>query len=117
MRSIFVIFASLFLSGCSQTFIASAPVVPTAIEWKALLKNIYSTFPNLKMPGSPEISPLHENVALGLPADMAICLRNSGGGDTKYVVFLIKQNKIVDYRFAVILDRCEEQSYSPLLKP
>jgi hypothetical protein len=117
MRSIFTVFVSLFLSGCGTTLVASSPVVPNAIEWKELHQNIYSTFINLKMSGSPEISPLHKNDALGTPADSAICLRNSGGNNTKYVVFLISQDKIVDSRLAILLDRCNEQSYAPLLKP
>ena len=117
MRSIFVGFAGLFLSGCGTTLVASAPVVPDAIEWKAIQQNIYSAFISLKLSGSPEISPLHKNEALGTPAESAICLRNSGGGDTKYVVFLMSQNKIVDTRLAIELDRCNEQSYAPLAKP
>ena len=117
MRSIFVVFADLFLSGCGTTLIVSAPVVPNAIEWKAIQQTIHSTFTSLKLSGSPEISSLHKNEALGTPAESAICLRNSGGGDTKYFVFLMSENKIVDSRWAVQMDRCNEQAYSPLPKP
>jgi hypothetical protein len=117
MLSTLVVFAGLFLSGCATAVVTSAPVVPNVIEWKAIHQNIYSTFTSMKMSGSPEISPLHKNDALGTPAASAICLRNSGGGDTKYVVFLMSENKIVDSRSAIQLDRCNEQSYSPLPKP
>ena len=117
MRSIFVVFAGLFLSGCGTALVVSAPVVPNAIEWEAIQQTISSTFSSLKLSGSPEISPLHKNEALGAPAESAICLRNLAGGDTKYFVFLMSENKIVDSRWAVQLDRCSEQSYSPLPKP
>jgi hypothetical protein len=116
MRFIATTFAILLLSGCGTPFVASVPTVPNAIEWKALHQNIYSTFISLKLGGSPEISPLHKNDALGTPAESAICLRNSGG-NTEYFVFLIRQNKIIDTRLAIQLDRCNEQSYSPLPKP
>jgi len=117
MRSIVIIVASLFLFGCGTTQFAEVPTVPNATEWKSIRATIYSTFTNLKLDGSPEISPLHKNDALGTPADFAICLRNSGGKTAKYVVFLINQSKIVDYRFAVGLDRCGRQTYTPLPKP
>jgi len=117
MRSILLVFVSLLLSGCGTALVASGPVVPNATEWKALQQNIYSTFTGMKLGGSPEISPLHKNDALGTPADLAICLRNSGGGNTKYIVFLISQSKIVDTRLAIELDRCSAQTYSPLAKP
>jgi hypothetical protein len=117
MRSIVAVFVSLFMAACGTTEFASAPVVPNAVEWTALQKDIYTTFTNLKLGGTPEISPLHANDALGTPANSAICLRNSGGGDTKYVVFLISRNKVADYRFALELDRCAAQTYSPLPKP
>ena len=117
MRSIATIFAMLSLFGCGTAFVASSPTVPNATEWKTILQNIYSNFTNLKMKGFPEISSLHKNDALGTPADSAICLRNSGTDPTKYIVFLIRQNKIVDFRLALELDRCNEQSYTPLVKP
>jgi len=90
--------------------------MPNDTESKAIRSSIYTTFASLKLPGSPEISPLHENKALGTPADFAICLRSTGGNG-KYVVFLISQGKVVDYRSAVGLDRCNEQTYAPLRKP
>jgi hypothetical protein len=116
MRFVATIFAILLLSGCGTPFVVSVPTVPNATEWKALHQNIFSTFISLKLDGSPEISPLHKNDSLGTPAESAICLRNSGG-NIKYFVFLISQNKIVDTRLAIQLDRCNEQSYSPLPKP
>ena len=116
MRFIATIFTMLLLSGCGTPFVASVPTVPNATEWTALRQNIYSTFVSLKLDGSPEISPLHKNDALGTPAELAICIRNSGG-NTKHFVFLIRQNKIVDTRLAIQLDRCNGQSYSPLPKP
>jgi hypothetical protein len=116
MRFTATIFTILLLSGCGTPFVASVPTTPNATEWKALHQNIYSTFISLKLGGSPEISPLHRNDALGTPAESAICLRNSDG-NIKYLVFLIRENKIVDSRVAIQLDRCNEQSYSPLPKP
>jgi hypothetical protein len=117
MRSISTVLASLFLSGCGTSPIAPLPDVPNAIAWKEINQNIYSTFNSLKISGAPEISPLHRNDALGPLAEWAICLRNHGGNNVKYVVFLISQNKIVDFRLAIDLDRCEEQDYMPLPQP
>jgi hypothetical protein len=116
MRFIAAIFTTLLLSGCGASFVASVPILPNAAEWRALHQTIYSTFISLKLGGSPEISPLHKNDALGTPAESAICLRNSDG-NTKYFAFLIRENKVVDNRLAIQLDRCNEQSYSPLPKP
>jgi hypothetical protein len=117
MRSFYFVLASLFLSGCGTAVVATAPTIPTATEWKALHQNIYSTFTSLKIPGAPEISPLHTNDALGTPADSAVCLRASDGGKSEYLVFLIRQNKVVDFRSAVKLDRCDEQRYALLGRP
>ena len=93
------------------------PAAPNAKEWKEIHQNIQSTFASRKMSGIPEISPLHKNDTLGTPADSAICLRNSAGSGTQYVTFLIFNKKVVDSRLSVQLDRCEEQSYTPLAKP
>jgi len=117
MRSIWTALVIFFLSGCAPTPGLLPPDIPNAVDWKELNQNIYSTFNSLKMSGTPEISPLHRNDALGTLADWTICLRNSGGNDTKYIAFLISQNKIVDFRSAIALDRCDEQDYMPLSKP
>lgn len=117
MRRFCPILAGLFLSGCGTTFVAPLSDAPNEADLKALNTQIYSNFLSLKMSGTPEVSSLHKNDALGTPAEQAICLRNAGGDNVKYVVFLISQNKIVDFRAAVAMDRCEKQDYRPLPKP
>jgi hypothetical protein len=117
MRSLFFAFIGVLLCGCGSAVITAASLEPDEKEWKALQQVIYVTATNLKIGSTLEISPLHNNDALGTPADSAICVRGSDDGKSKYVVFLINENKVSDFRLAVKLDRCEEQSYLPFKKP
>jgi hypothetical protein len=116
MRSILAIIAGLAVSSCGTTPVAPEQLAPNIYVFKSINGKIYSKFIEMKMPGTVEISSVHNNEALGTPAQWAICLRNDAGKGINYFVFLIDQNEIVDYRGAIQLDRCSEQSYAPLLR-
>jgi len=117
MRSIWAALAIFILIECAPTAVASQPYGPNMNEWEEILRYINSNLDSLKMNGAPEISSLHRNEALGTPADSAICLRNSADKNTNYFVFLISENKVVDFRSAIVFDHCEAQRYMPLPKP
>ncbi len=117
MRSIWAVIVGLAVSSCGSTPGALPVLVPSANALKAIDINIYATLPKLKISGTTEISPVHKNEALGTIADWAICLRNDTGNGINYFVFLIDLDAIVDYRRAIVLDRCNVQSYVPLPKP
>jgi hypothetical protein len=117
MRSVLAVIVGLALSGCGTTSIAPPLLVPNTYALKKVNEKIYSTFIEWKIPGTVEISSVHKNEALGTPAQWAICLRNDSWKGINYFVFLIDQSDIVDFRRAIQLDRCSDQSYVPLLKP
>jgi hypothetical protein len=117
MRTIFAVIVGLAVSSCGSIPAATPPTVPNEHAMKTIIDKINASLPGLKISGVSEISPLHRNDALGAIADWAICLRNDTGKGTNYFVFLIDQNEIVDSRRAIMLDRCNEQTYAPLPKP
>jgi hypothetical protein len=117
MRLILAVIIGLTLSNCGSTPTALQSVEPSAWDLKIINQKIYSSLPQFKISGAAEISPVHRNEALGMPADWAICLRGDTGHGINYFVFLIDHSEIVDSRMEVGLDHCSKQSYAPLPKP
>jgi hypothetical protein len=89
---------------------------PTAQDLKILQGKIRDTFPQLKLAGSPEISPVQLNKANGVLANWTICLRNDAPDGMRYYAFYVQGSEVKEYRLAVMMDGCERQTFAPIPK-
>ena len=124
MRLIHFFAISALLSGCSILLDAELPTLPDpepdSTDLNVIFEKIAGIYPGLKLTGAPLISRVRKSESVSI-ANWVICLRNDAPADTatdaRYYAVFIKKNEIVDYRLAVVLDRCEMQSFEPLPKP
>lgn len=104
------------LGGCSSILDwlpAEPDPEPTASEMAVLAGKIQPIFANLKLPGGPQVSPVHKTEAVSI-ANWVICLRNDAPGQMQYYAVFVKRADVVETRRAIVMDRCEEQSFTPL---
>ena len=110
---------SVFLGGCSYlldtNWTPSQDPEPDSADVILLAEKIDKIFPTLKLPGAPEISRVRRTEAVSL-ANWIICLRNNVPENSRTYAIYVKKNEIVDYRLAVLMDRCEQESFVPLIK-
>jgi hypothetical protein len=110
------IFASLILAGCS---LGADPLTPprldaeTAPSVTALAAKIQDTFKTVKLTGYPRVSRPHKAPVTAL-GDWIVCLRSDADGDSLVYALLIQRSEIVDYRLALMIDECANESFEPL---
>jgi hypothetical protein len=111
--------AGLLLAGCSlgadpgplaQLDSVSAPDVV------ALAGKIQSTFKSVKLTGYPRVSQLRRAPVSAL-GDWMVCLRSDAESDPRAYALLIQNGDIVDYRLALPIDGCANESFGPLPTP
>jgi hypothetical protein len=66
--------------------------------------------------GPLEVSEARPTLLASQPGDWMVCVKRPAAITTYYAVFLIAE-KVRDYRGAVIVDHCEQETYSPLPHP
>jgi len=111
MRPFFALVV-LMLAGCSL----GADRLPLGVaqppDLSRLAGKIQDTFKAAKLSGSPRVSrPRRAPVtAFG---DWMVCLR-SDGEDARVYALIISGNDIIDYRLALMVDECANESFAPL---
>ncbi len=129
-RCLIILFATLFLGGCGATDVklASPPLAsnykqivadsitgimlapPPAVAKKSPISGLFP------VTGPLEISEARPTLLASQPGDWMVCIKRPEAVTTYYAVFLIGE-KVRDYRGAVIVDHCEQETYSPLPHP
>ena len=61
----------------------------------------------------PAISPLRKSHLVAL-ADWMACIQGEGEGQRKMFAIFYRDRQVTDFRQAVVIDRCEQDSYEPL---
>ena len=111
------VFVGLFLAGCSLGEIGSrsAPAGNSSAmpEFGPLAARVQEIFKTLKLPGAPKVSRVR-NAHLLAPADWILCLKSDVETDRHIYALFVRDNTIVDYRLAVLLDQCEHDQFEPL---
>ena len=103
----------LLLCGCSITDSIFPDPEPERADFQDTVAQIRNIFPNLKLPGNPEISDVHRNRSASL-GDWALCLRNDIADKRQYYTMFFRNKKITDYRLSVLSDGCEAEAFAPL---
>ena len=60
-----------------------------------------------------EISDLRRSAG-SEPGDWMTCLRTGVNGKLRYFGVFFKDFEVIDYRLSVVINRCEQEQYSPL---
>jgi hypothetical protein len=113
------VLAGLILAGCS---LGADPALLPQLEGAnlpniaALAGKIQETFKSVKLTGYPRVSQARQAPVSAL-GDWIVCLRSDAESDPRVYALLIQNNDIVDYRLALIIDGCANQSFAPLPSP
>jgi hypothetical protein len=113
---IFFALAGLILAGCSLGADPGSltPLEPVNVpNTAALAGKIQATFQTVKLTGYPRISQVRPAPVSAL-GDWMVCLRSDAEGDPRVYALFIQNNDIVDYRLALIIDRCANERFAPM---
>jgi hypothetical protein len=105
------------LAGCASGATDPPPVLAAAgvPNLAAMSMKIQVVFKALKLTGSPRVSGVRQAAVTAL-ADWMVCLRNDANDPHIYALF-IDRNLVVDYRLALVIDQCANETYGPLPFP
>ena len=115
LRLLTIIAVAALTSGCSFSGIGEpvAEAPPDAKDMIAAYQAIRSAYAGFKLPGQPEMSPVHR-VRGGYLAEWAMCVRNDDASKRQYYTFYFKDRKIFEWRLSAIVEGCEGQTFTPL---
>jgi hypothetical protein len=111
--------AGLILAGCS---LGADPAPITQLDAvnvpdvAALAAKIQGTFTSVKLTGYPRVSPVRQAPVSAL-GDWIVCLMSDVESDPRIYALLIRNNDIVDYRLALMIDGCANERFAPLPGP
>lgn len=116
IRLLQVLLAALLLNGCTFFFDwqDGAQPAPDARQKRMISDQIYKITETLKLTDGAEITDVGPNEAQSGPEKWTVCLRSEAPTGMRFFTFFLKGEKVVNWRPAVINDRCEERSFTPL---
>lgn len=122
IRLLQVLMAAVLLNGCTFFFDVQdggtqPEAAPDARQKRIIADKIYKITEQMKLAGVAEISDVGANEAQSGPEKWTICMRSDFPTGWHYYAFFLKGETVVTWRPAVINDRCEERSFSPLARP
>jgi hypothetical protein len=105
-------------TGCAVSDLGSpqAPLPPNPPDLEVVAKAAIGVFTKLKLPGSPEMSPLRPAPASSL-ADWMVCLRSDADDIPRDYALFVRNNDIVNYRLAVQIDACAYERFTSIARP
>ncbi len=122
MRAYLLLLLAGMLGGCSASDIVEnwsaspAPDLSQPNYRRIVADSIKTIFPKQNPIGELEISGLRRVDHLRGPAWLTCLKLNPRSNPQLYAIF-IQNNKVVDWRSGIVIDRCHVQSYTPLDAP
>lgn len=108
----------LSLNGCTFFFdvqeTAQPDSAPDSRQRKLILDQVQKVILSMKQAGASEVSEIGPNEAQSGPDKWTVCSRSDFSGEQRYFTFFLKGETVVNWRPAVINDRCESRKFSPL---
>ena len=118
----YVLAIAVALGGCSAGEIIQnwtpdpAPDLSQPNHRRIVSDNIKTVFPGQASFGVLEISGVRQVDHLSGPAWVTCLKLDANGGPQHYAIF-IKNNKIIDSRLGILIDRCHKEAYTPFDVP
>lgn len=113
-----LLLAAILLSGCSFFFDVQDSVLPEPKPDSRQQRIIYDAVQRItqtmKQACASEISEIGPNEAQSGPEKWTVCSRATFSGVVQYFTYFVKGETVVNWRPAVINDRCETRSFLPL---
>ena len=114
----YVLALAVLLGGCSASELvqnwSASPVVDLSQPnyHRIVADNIKTVLPGLAALGELEISGIRPVDHLKGPAWLT-CLRRDADGHPQHYAIFIQNDKILDFRVAVVIDQCHKEAYTP----
>lgn len=116
IRVLQLLLSVLLLSGCTFFFDVQdaerADSEPDFRQQQTIAVQVHRIVESMRDVGISEVSNIGPNEAQSGPEKWTMCSRVTFSGELRYFTFFLKDEKVVDWRPAVINDRCERRSYS-----
>jgi hypothetical protein len=109
-----VLFLCLTQAGCSLSE-AVPEVSPSTPDAAALARTVEQVAVANKLPPPLEVSPIHAAHPVS-PGPWMICLKSSAPDQTRRYAVFMKNNDLISFRTGVLIDRCDSETYQPLVK-
>jgi hypothetical protein len=103
----------LSVAACSTPQVASE--APTRPSDAAVAEGIQKAFTEIKLPGTPLVSPIRAAHPLA-PGPWILCLKSSAPDQPRRYAIFFDPEKFIHSRLAVVIDRCEQETYAPPTK-
>jgi hypothetical protein len=105
----------LMAGGCAGLNLedSSTPAPSPQPEGKRLAELAKSAFATAKLPGKPEVSPVHpaHDAQWG---DWMFCIKSDSAPDALKYGVLVGHDAVLEVRSLVLIDGCERETYHPL---
>jgi hypothetical protein len=113
-----LLLVALGTTGCAVNDLGSplSPLPPNPPNLEVVTRAAVAAFAKLKLPGSPEMSPLRPAHPSSL-ADWMFCLRSDADDIPRFYALFVRNNDIVNYRLAVQIDGCARERFEPVAEP
>jgi hypothetical protein len=114
---VLIMLLCLALSGCAGLGANDTPPQPRAVlpppDGKKLAELVSAAFKTAKLPGAPEVSPVHaaHDAQWG---DWIFCIKSSDSDQLPKYAVLIGDNTILEVRSFVSIDGCDKETYHPI---
>jgi hypothetical protein len=109
----------VLLNGCSFFLDVQESVQPDLKPDSGQLEIIYDAVHKItrtmNQAGPSDVSGIGPNEAQSGPEKWTVCSRATFRGEVRYFTYFVKGEKVVNWRPAVINDRCETRSFSPVV--
>lgn len=105
-----IVFVCLTVAACSSPTVSSTP--PTLPNNAVVAGAIATVFAASKLPGSPEVSPIRATILTEM-GDWMACLKSSAPDQPRRYAIFFQDNKLINYRIAVVIDNCDKETYAP----
>lgn len=110
-----LLLAAILLSGCSFFFDVQDSVPdpkPDSRQQKIIYDAVQKITQTMKQAGASEVSEIGPNEAQSGPEKWTVCSRATFSGAVRYFTYFVKGEAIVNWRPAVINDRCETRRFA-----
>lgn len=118
VRWLQLLLAAVLLCGCTFFFDVQESVQPDpepdSRQQKIIFDRIQQIVQSMKDISQSEISGIGPNEAQSGPERWTVCSRGRSGAESRYFTFFLKGETVSTWRPAVINDKCEARSFSPL---